>query len=107
MYLKIVDQVINPEVKTVNQVAYLTVLISLTQSVADSKGTWKPFVKLTLENNVICDKLHSIISLATEGDTPSLTQIYKVRFEKILYLYCALKDLQGKCEQGQTTFASE
>ena len=34
-------------------------------------------------------------------------QIETVRYEKLLYFYCALKDLQQKCEEGSTTFGSE
>jgi hypothetical protein len=44
VYLPIVDQVISKEVQIVNQVAYLTVLINLTQAVADN-SLWQPLVK--------------------------------------------------------------
>lgn len=40
VYIPIVDQVVSRHVKMVNQVAYLTVLISLTQTIADSKSLW-------------------------------------------------------------------
>jgi len=39
VYLKLVDQVCSQEVRVVNQVAYLTVLTSLTEAIADSKFT--------------------------------------------------------------------
>ena len=34
-------------------------------------------------------------------------QIETVRYEKLLYFYCALKDLQSKSEDGSTTFGVE
>ena len=40
VYLTIVDQVVSKDVKIVNEVAYLTVLISLTQTIADTSSNW-------------------------------------------------------------------
>ena len=48
VYLVIVDQVLSSQVKAVNQVAYMTVLISLTQAIADSPNMWQPLHRLVL-----------------------------------------------------------
>ena len=47
VYLKIVDQVISADVRIVNQVAFMTVLISLTQNIAENR-LWQPLARLTL-----------------------------------------------------------
>ena len=56
VYLIIVDQVISENVQIVNLVAYLTVLISLTQAIADNK-LWQPLAKFTLQDEPTCRKL--------------------------------------------------
>ena len=47
VYLKLIDQVVSLEVRIVNQVAYLTVLTSLTEAIAESKFTM-PLIRRTL-----------------------------------------------------------
>ena len=108
VYLPIVDQVVSRHVKMVNQVAYLTVLISLTQTVADSKSIGQQLAHLTLLDRQNCSKLEQIMEILLAS--PQVEgQIETVRYEKLLYLYCALKDLQSKCEEAglNSTFGVE
>ena len=64
VYLNIVDQVVSESVRIVNQVAYLTVLISLTQAIADS-NLYQPLIRTTLMNDQVSHKLESIVRIAT------------------------------------------
>lgn len=43
--------------------AYLTVLISLTQAIADN-SLWQPLAKLTILDEKTCRKLETIVTLA-------------------------------------------
>ena len=67
VYLVIIDHVVSENVQMVNQVAYLTVLISLTQAIADN-SLWQPLARLTLQDEATCRKLEQIISLAVFAD---------------------------------------
>ena len=88
----------------VNQVAYLTVLISLTQVISDSKIN-RPLIELTMQDAKVSQKLEAIVRKAIETDATSLDKVEAVRFEKLLYFYCALKDLQEKSPSDKTFFA--
>ena len=88
----------------VNQVAYLTVLISLTQVISDSKYN-RPLIELTMQDSKVSYKLETIVRKAIETDATSLDKVEAVRFEKLLYFYCALKDLQEKSASDKTFFS--
>lgn len=100
VYLNIVDQIVSSSVKIVNEVAYLTVLISLTQTIADTESSWTPpLAELTIQDEATCRKLEQILEKILQigrKDASQMEQIELVHYEKLLYLYCAVRDLEKK-----------
>ena len=105
VYLYLVAQVCNSEVRIVNQIAYLSVLTSLTEAVASDAKVYRPLIKLTLQDQRVCGLLEQIIKIIlTSREPDQMDQNETVRFEKLLYVYCAIKDLQERCPEPETIF---
>lgn len=99
MFKPLLGRITSTETQIVNQIAYLTVTVSLVQAVAESPLR-QPFVEMTLGDADFRPSLEAVIAIAlNEGEAWTLEQTASVRFEKVLYFFCAVQDLQQAADQ--------
>ena len=104
VYLNIVEKLCQGEEPIVNQVAYLTVVIGLTQAVANS-NLHKPLCAETLENGNVCKMLQDLILANTSPLRQGLDQMFFNKLTNTLALYGSLLDLKAKSKVN-TDFGS-
>jgi hypothetical protein len=94
------------DIPEMRHVAYLTVLTSLLTKVCDA-SLCQPLCDAATRNQSNVEKLHALISSNLEigrSSKPSWVTQTLVKYEKTLYLHCALLDIAAK-ECSETQFA--
>ena len=84
--------------------AYLTVVIGLTQAVADADLN-KPLCAETLEKETVCKTIEELVLANTSPLRKGADQMFFLKLSKTLEFYCGLLDLKGKSKVA-TTFGN-
>lgn len=92
VYLDILAELISGQAVMVNKVAYLTVLIGLTDAISKHK-IQDPFKELVVNNYDVCRAIEKCLIRYTDVDLTAVDEFKVVRFEKAIFYNATLLDL--------------